>query len=171
VIFVTVGAQMAFDRLVRGVDEWAAARGRRDVFAQIGPTEWKPRQIEWTKFIDPAEFRRRVSEATVIVAHAGMGSIITALEAGVPILVMPRRGHLSETRNDHQVATAERFLALGRVAVAMDEHELPAKLDQLGSLTAAGRIGSTASASLLNAIRAFIGPHGEPAAAARRVND
>lgn len=147
---------MAFDRLVRGVDEWAAARGREDVFAQIGPTQWRPRKIGWTQFIDPAEFRRRVAEASVIVAHAGMGSIITALEAGVPILVMPRRGHLSETRNDHQVATAERFQALGRVAVAMDEHDLPAKLDQLGTLTAAGRIGSAASESLIRAVRDFI---------------
>lgn len=164
-IFVTVGAQMAFDRLIRGVDEWAAARGRRDVFAQIGPTEFRPRHIEWTQFIDPAEFRRRVSEATVLVAHAGMGSIITALEAGVPILVMPRRGHLSETRNDHQVATAERFLALGRVAVAMDERELPDRLDQLGSLTAAGRIGSTASESLLRAVRTFIEAPGTPSPA------
>lgn len=150
---------MAFDRLVRGVDEWAAARGRDDVFAQIGPTEYRPTKIAWTKFIDPAEFRRRVAEARVIVAHAGMGSIITSLEAGVPILVMPRRGHLMETRNDHQVATAERFLSLGRVAVAMDEHELPTKLDQLGSLAPADRISSSASPELLSAVREFIHAH------------
>jgi len=147
---------MAFDRLVRGVDEWAGSRGRNDIFAQIGPTRWRPSHIQWTEFIDPAEFRERVKGATALVAHAGMGSIITALEAGVPILVMPRRGHLAETRNDHQVATAERFLALGRVGVAMDEHELPAKLDQLGSLAAAGRIGSGASPQLIGALRSFI---------------
>lgn len=155
-IFVTVGAQMAFDRLVVGVNEWAAARRRQDVFAQIGPSGYRPSHIAWTNFIDPVEFRIRVASASVIVAHAGMGSIITALEAGIPILVMPRRGHLSETRNDHQVATAERFLSLGRVAVAMDEHELPMKLDQLGSLTATTRIGSTASPELLTAVRTFI---------------
>ena len=103
-IFVTVGAQMAFDRLVRTVDEWAATRGRKDVFAQIGPTEWRPRHIEWVAFLPPEDFRKRVADATMVVAHAGMGSIITALELGKPILVMPRRGHLQETRNDHQVA-------------------------------------------------------------------
>ncbi len=37
-IFVTVGEQLPFDRLVRAVDEWAAASGK-EVFAQIGNSE------------------------------------------------------------------------------------------------------------------------------------
>ena len=36
-IFVTVGTQLAFDRMIKAVDEWAGARGRTDVFAQVGP--------------------------------------------------------------------------------------------------------------------------------------
>ena len=92
------------------------ARGRRDVFAQVGPTDLRPRHIEWAPFIEPAEFRERVRACSAMVAHAGMGSILTAMEFGKPILVMPRRGALMETRNDHQVATARRFLALGRIA-------------------------------------------------------
>ncbi|MDX2116370.1 MAG: glycosyltransferase [Planctomycetota bacterium] len=165
-IFVTVGAQMSFDRMVRAVDDWAGARGRRDVFAQIGPTSYRPRHIEWTEFIEPEEFRRRVQEASVLVAHAGMGSILTALEAGKPILVMPRRGDLRETRNDHQIATARRFLDLGKVAVAFDEAELPAKLDQVEMQTAAGKISPFASDRLLEAVRAFI--RGGPAGGNRR---
>ncbi len=56
--------------------------------------------------------------ATAIVAHAGMGTILTALEMGKPLLVMPRRAALGEHRNDHQLATASRFAELGRVKVA-----------------------------------------------------
>ena len=156
-IFVTVGAQMPFDRMVRAVDEWAAARGRSDVFAQINETDYRPRHIEWTRFIEPEQFRARVESARVLVAHAGMGSILTALETGKPILVMPRRGDLQETRNDHQIATAKRFLELGKVAVAFDEKELPGKLDELERLSAAGRISPWASDRLLGALRAFIG--------------
>jgi UDP-N-acetylglucosamine transferase subunit ALG13 len=156
VILVTVGAQMPFDRMVRAVDEWAGARGRRDVFAQIGETEYRPRHIEWTPFIEPDEFRHRVAESDVLVAHAGMGSILTALEAGKAILVMPRRGDLRETRNDHQVATAKRFLELGKVSVAFDESELAERLDNLDQLAGAGRIGPHASERLLHALRSFI---------------
>lgn len=155
-IFVTVGAQMPFDRLCMAVDAWASERGRQDVFAQIGPTSWTPRAMRYERFLEPAAFRRAVSEADAVVAHAGMGSIITALELGKPILVMPRRGELRETRNDHQVATADRFRAQGRIVVAMDEHELPARLDELGAMRASDRIGSRASDQLLAAIRRFI---------------
>ena len=157
-IFVTVGAQMAFDRLVRTVDEWAATRGRKDVFAQIGPTEWRPRHIEWVAFLPPEDFRKRVADATMVVAHAGMGSIITALELGKPILVMPRRGHLQETRNDHQVATAERFMAQGRIRVAFDEAELVMQLDRLEELAQGRRdiLSATASPELVQALRRFL---------------
>lgn len=155
-IFVTVGSQMAFDRLIGAVDTWAGARGRSGVFAQIGPSTLRPSAIEWARFIEPREFRERVRGCDALVAHAGMGSILTALEFGKPVLVMPRRGTLQETRNDHQVATARRLRALGRVHVAMDEHELPAMLDQLGGLRASEPIRHHASDELLAAVRSFI---------------
>ena len=46
--------------------------------------------------------------AAAIVAHAGMGTILTALETGKRLLVMPRRAALGEHRNDHQLATVSR---------------------------------------------------------------
>lgn len=158
VIFVTVGAQMAFDRMVRAVDEWAEKCGRSDVFAQIGPTDYTPRHIEHVGFLEPPQFAERAREASVIVAHAGMGSIITALTLGKPILVMPRRGDLRETRNDHQVATAKRLSELGKVAVAMDERELVERLGRLDELRATGAIGPFAQDSLLAAIRGVVFP-------------
>lgn len=135
-IFVTVGAQMPFDRLIRAVDAWAGSRGRDDLFAQIGESEYRPMHLEFSCFMDPDEFEQRLETASAIVAHAGMGSIITALERAKPILVMPRRSDLGETRNDHQVATARQFAALELVEVAMDEHTLPIKLDQIVRLRA-----------------------------------
>lgn len=155
-IFVTVGHQMPFDRLVRGVDEWAGANGRDDVFAQIGSGEYVPSHVEHAEKIGPEEFRRRMAEADAVVAHAGMGTILTALELGVPILVMPRVGRLKETRNDHQIATAQRFKAQGRLEVAMDETELGGALDRLTGLKSAPTINPEASPGLLDAVRGFI---------------
>jgi UDP-N-acetylglucosamine transferase subunit ALG13 len=126
VIFATVGSQEPFDRLIRAVDEWAASRGRFDVLAQIGNSSFRPRHIEFTKFLEPSDFNRLIRQASVVIAHAGMGSIISALEIGKPIVVMPRRGSLRETRNDHQVATAERFGSRGRVIVADDHKDFAA---------------------------------------------
>jgi UDP-N-acetylglucosamine transferase subunit ALG13 len=156
VIFVTVGAQMPFDRMCRAVDQWALKRGRSDVFAQIGTTEWRPTAMSFTALIAPPEFKKAMQDCSVVVAHAGMGSILTALQYGKPILVMPRRGDLRETRNDHQVATAKRFKELGRVAVAFDEAELERELDRLGELRATERISPWASEELLSTVRAFV---------------
>jgi UDP-N-acetylglucosamine transferase subunit ALG13 len=156
VILVTVGSQEPFDRLIRAVDEWAGLRARSDVFAQIASSSLRPEHIEFTHFMDPAEFNRAMREARIIVAHAGMGSIISALELGKPLVVMPRRASLRETRNDHQIATAERFGAQGRIIVANDEQDLPEKLDHALTLGDTHRIEAQASPRLIATIRAFL---------------
>jgi UDP-N-acetylglucosamine transferase subunit ALG13 len=155
-IFVTVGTQLSFDRLVRTVDEWAGRTHRRDVFAQVGPSKLSPRHLEWARFVAPADFRRRIQQAELVISHAGMGCILTALELARPILVMPRRAALGEQRNDHQLATAERLGGLGRVAVAMDEAELARWLEQPRGITAGAGIAPHASPELIGSLRAFL---------------
>ena len=155
-IFVAVGTQLAFDRLIHAVDQWAAARGRQDVFAQVGPTKSPPSHIAWKNFITADEFRARTAQADVVVAHAGMGTIIGALELGKPIIVMPRKASVGEHRNEHQLATARRFLEQGRISVAFDEVELVQKLDALDQLKPAGLISNSASPELMAVIQAFI---------------
>lgn len=155
-IFVTVGSQEPFDRLIGAVDEWAGLRARSDVFAQIASSTLHPQHIRFTHFVEPSEFNHIMEETRIIVAHAGMGSIISALELGKPIVVMPRRAEFRETRNDHQVATAERFGAQGRIIVAMDENELPAKLDHALTLGETDRIQAQASPHLIATIRNFL---------------
>lgn len=155
-IFVTVGAQMPFDRLIKTVDQWARERGRDDVFAQIGLTDYRPSNIQWSPFLSTEEFKQRYESAKVIVAHAGTGSIITALQLGKPILIMPRRASLRETRNDHQVATAEQFRRFDSVAVALDEKELITRLDEIDNLRGRQSIEPYASRELVGALREFI---------------
>jgi UDP-N-acetylglucosamine transferase subunit ALG13 len=156
VIFVTVGTQLPFDRLIRAVDAWAGRTGRRDVLAQIGPSGLRPQFIEYKSFLAPTEFTRHFAGAELVIAHAGMGSIISAMSQGKPILVMPRCANLHEHRNDHQLATARRFRELGRILVAMDAQELDAQLNHVQSIPAASRIGLYASSELLTAVRAFV---------------
>ena len=125
-IFVTVGTQLSFDRLMQAVNRWAEQENRNDIFAQIGPDSWHPPSVAWSEFVGTDEFRERVEQADVVVAHAGMGSIITALELGKPILVMPRRA------------------------------ELMRKLDNLDHLKVWGGIECQANQELINSIRDFI---------------
>lgn len=155
-ILVTVGTDLPFNRMVRIVDEWALQNGRTDVFAQIGKTDWKPSHIDYTDFIDPSEFPLRFQAATVIVAHAGMGTILSALRWGKPIIVLPRRASLGEQRNEHQLATARNLQALGKITVAFDDAELRASLDRLGDIKSLSSTGKFANPELTNCIRSFI---------------
>jgi UDP-N-acetylglucosamine transferase subunit ALG13 len=158
VIFVTVGSQMAFDRLIRAVDAWAAGADAGPVFAQIGPSDYLPRCLEYRQSLTPAEFTAAVAAAEVIVAHAGMGSVLTAMELGKPLVLMPRRGDLLETRNDHQLATARWLAQRPGIFVALDEAQLPTALAAArASAQGTATIAAHAAPELLEAIRRFIG--------------
>lgn len=155
-IFVTVGGQLAFDRLIRAVDRWTEAHPDAEVFAQIGETSFVPKSMPFVSTLTPSEFRERAKSASLIVAHAGMGTILTALELGVPILVMPRNAGLGEHRNDHQLATVKHLRDRGLIHCVGNEDELVAKLSQLDSIAAPDPIPPYASGELLTALRRFI---------------
>jgi UDP-N-acetylglucosamine transferase subunit ALG13 len=155
-IFVTVGAQRPFDRMVQAIDQWAGAHSYGDIFAQIGPAQYRPQHMPWTEFLDAAECRRKMEHADAVVAHAAMGSILTALELGKPILVLPRRADLGEDHDDIQLITAQRLVAQGRVIVAQDVPQLLEKLAYFRTLGPAERRVTQAAPALLAALRAFI---------------
>ncbi len=159
-IFLTIGTHEPFDRLVRAVDEWCAARGRADVFGQITDRAiYLPRHFEHVGQMAPTAYRDACEGANFLIAHAGMGAIITALTLAKPIAVMPRRGHLGETRNDHQFATAAKLGTKPGIHVAETEAELPAVLDRLAAGAGAAAVpalGEFAEERLISALRRLI---------------
>jgi UDP-N-acetylglucosamine transferase subunit ALG13 len=144
-IFVTVGSQLPFDRLVDAVDAWAEAQGRSDeVMAQVSATDAPPKYIEWRSEMQPSEFNAAVENADLIVGHAGTGTIMAALCAGKPVVVLARREGLQETRNDHQVATIERFRHLTGFSGTTEADDIPDLIEAaLGKLAEAGGSGSS----------------------------
>ena len=139
-IFLTVGTQFPFDRLVRAVDE-IVGQGMLDggVFAQIGRSSYQPRNFEAVTTLAKEDFDRQIHRSTALISHAGMGSITVALDNHKPLLVMPRRKRYGEVVNDHQVAIAREFGRLGCVLVAQDEQELSGAVRSLHSFKPAER--------------------------------
>ncbi len=155
-ILVTVGTDGPFDRLINAMDQWTAEQGRTDVVAQIGRTTLRPQHMRWYEFLEPPQFREYFSSADLIVAHAGMGTILSALRYEKPLLVMPRRASLGEQRNEHQLATANRLLQLGKINVAFDENQLRARLADPSAMHALSKTGAYAEPRLIAALRNFI---------------
>lgn len=155
-IFATVGVQLPFDRLIKAVDDWAGTRGRTDIVAQAGASAYQPQHLALRATLAPPEFRRLVEEAELVIAHAGMGSIITALELGKRIIVMPRRADLGEHRNDHQLSTARYMAEQNLVTVAPDTDTLVALLDAPPATVPRRPIAAAATGPLVTRITDFL---------------
>ena len=155
-IFVTVGTQLPFDRLIKTVDEWSGINPTVNVFAQIGPTDFQPRHLESVTFLSPDRVDYYFKNAELIVSHAGMGSIISALKYKKPILIFPRLSELGEHRNNHQVATAKRFGERTGVFVAWSEDDIRASLDRRQVLVKGDDIAEMADSHFIARLRGFI---------------
>lgn len=154
-IFVTIGTQEPFDRFIKIIDEVAPLIDE-EIIAQVFNCGFTPQNIKTFDFLPPDEFNDLFQKARIIVSHAGMGTIISALQKHKPIIIFPRIAAIGEHRSEHQLATARKFKELGSVYVAMNEEELQQLLLKK-DLHCLNEIGNTASESLVKSIGDFIG--------------
>ena len=126
-IFLTVGMQLPFDRLTAAMAA-IAPQLDEEIVAQVGDRGQVRDAFTCHRHLDPETFDRMFSDARLIVAHAGMGTVLTARQLGKPLVVMPRRYDLGEHRNDHQVATAARIADMPGIDVVEGADELHAAL-------------------------------------------
>lgn len=155
-IFVVVGTQEPFDRLIKWIDVWSAKTGYHDILAQIADSSYKPRNFDWFDFMPINQFDEKFKEAHLIVSHAGMGTIISALQFNKPIIVMPRLAKFKEHRNDHQLATANSFSQAGYVKSVYSEEELYTALINRNTIKPVPPISTNASEELIGTIRDFL---------------
>jgi UDP-N-acetylglucosamine transferase subunit ALG13 len=155
-IFVTVGTQLPFDRLIMAMDAWAGKNPQEKVIAQIGNSACTPRYMQAQKSLTPEEFREKAAGADTIVSHAGTGNILLALELGKPVILMPRRAELREHRNDHQLATVRWLLNKPGIQIAEDADSLVSILNKRAFGTQGTAFSPYASDELLAAVKDFI---------------
>jgi UDP-N-acetylglucosamine transferase subunit ALG13 len=157
VIFVTIGSMFPFDRLIQLVDELAPEWPAESFFAQIGETSLEPRNMAFEKVLTAKAFNDKVGSARLLIAHAGMGSVITAMEARKPIAVLPRLAAHGEVTTDHQLATARWLKGKPGIHVAMEEAELKGAIEAaLATPADQDSMSVTAPAPFLQKIRSFI---------------
>ncbi|MGY4539596.1 UDP-N-acetylglucosamine transferase subunit ALG13 [Mucilaginibacter sp. UYNi724] len=157
-IFVTTGTQEPFDRLVKAVDELALIFPDADFRVQAFTASYRAVNINVFNRMPPTEFELNIKSADLIISHAGMGTIISALVNSTPIIVMPRLLKYGEHRNEHQLATAKKLDDMGYVYVAYNEEELIEKVRNIwpGNLKSLHKVGNVASKKLINSLSNFI---------------
>jgi beta-1,4-N-acetylglucosaminyltransferase len=122
-IFLTVGTNEApFDRLLRAAE---ALSGTEELVVQYGAGSFRPAGASCVPFLPFDALVDHVREASIVVTHAGVGSIAVALTNGKTPLVVPRRRNFGEAVDDHQVALAHRLASGGLVVAVDDPSSLP----------------------------------------------
>lgn len=118
-IFVTIGTQAPFGRLISWVTEYADMRGT-EVSVQDADSILSEEGLE-----------KRMLWADVIVAHAGIGTLIRARAMHKRLLMVPRLARLGEQRNDHQLDTCAFVREYGLAEVIETKEDLFNSLDSL----------------------------------------
>lgn len=157
-IFLTIGTTEPFDRLVIAMDNIANHFPNIEIIAQISSTNYIIRNMKQIGFLSPNEYYKIFDKASLIISHAGMGTIISALLKSKPIIVMPRRASFQEANSDHQYATASRLEHLNYINVAENEDQLLTliKIHYENENSQMYNIGTYASNNLLESLKAYI---------------
>ena len=126
-IFITLGSQkFQFNRLLKSVDG-LCERGTieaEDVFAQIGYSDYLPKNFNYKKFLDRDEFSAEMGKAEIVITHGGTGAIIGAVKKGKKVIAVPRRAKYGEHVDDHQLQLIKQFDDLNLICPCGDTNEL-----------------------------------------------
>lgn len=122
-ILVTTGSNGSpFDRLLRVIDD---VETDEDIVVQHGPSDIRPSGAACVAFMPFARLQALIADASTVVTHGGVGSVLTALAHGKRPIVVPRLPEYGEVVDRHQLDFARRLAQADLIILAEDAKELP----------------------------------------------
>lgn len=125
-IFVTVGSQkFQFNRLLKEIDKLIEEKKiTEEVFAQIGYSDYLPKNYKYKSFLDRNEFANIMSKCDKVITHGGTGAIIGAVKCGKKVIAVPRLAKFGEHVDNHQLQIVEQFENMNFIEYVENEDEL-----------------------------------------------
>ena len=132
-IFVTVGSQkFQFNRLLIEIDKLIENKSIKEkVLAQIGVSEYIPKNYEYTDFTTQDEFSEKIDEANLIITHGGTGVIVNALKKGKKVIAIPRLSKYGEHVDDHQIQLIKEFEEMNFIEPVYEIDELSNAIQEI----------------------------------------
>lgn len=131
-IFVTVGTQkFQLNRLLEILD---CEEIEEEIFAQIGCSTYKPKHFKSQKFLTQKDFLKYMENASIVITHAGVGSILTAMDFDKPILVFPRLKKYGEHVDDHQLQIAQTFMEKKYIMMYSEDKSLIEQIEAVKNM-------------------------------------
>lgn len=122
-IVAITGTGVAFTRLVEALARFANSNPNETIWVQAGPAAL-PASLSGGGYFSRREILEQLRKCDIVVCHGGSGTICDALAAGHTPIVVPRRHHLGEHVNDHQLEIVEALGRMGRVVGVHDVAKL-----------------------------------------------
>lgn len=123
----------------RAADRMLTLLPEADIVWQTGVTEVVRDGRRLDQWVPAKDLYRAFAESDVVVTHAGVGSVLSALNQGKVPVILPRRAEHREMVDDHQLEFAEMIDARG-LAVSVDPADLTREhLERAAGLTARRR--------------------------------
>jgi len=94
------------------------------IFAQIGYSDYKPKNYKFKEFLSRDEFNNIMSNSSKVITHGGTGAILGAIKSGKKVIAVPRLKVLGEHVDDHQIDIVGEFKKMGYIDCANTISEL-----------------------------------------------
>lgn len=144
-IFITVGTQkFQFNRLLKEVDRLIEENKiTEEVFAQIGYSDYKPKNYMYKDFIDRDEFRNIMRKCQKVITHGGTGAIVSALKEGKKVIAIPRLKSFGEHVDDHQIQIVLEFKDIGFIEAVENINMLNSAIEDIDNMNLKEYISNT----------------------------
>lgn len=158
-ILVILGTQdKPFTRLLEALDAQKKAGVIQDeLIVQAGCTKLDTDSMKLFDLLPIDEFDALINDADVIITHAGVGSILSALKKGKKVIACARLAQYGEHTNDHQLQIQEEFARQGYLISCEDFSKIHEIINQLDEFSPNPYISTTEN--VVNTIRDFIQKH------------
>ena len=133
-IFVILGTQdKKFPRLLEAIqkqiDEGKIDK-KEEIVVQAGSTKFESKDMKIVDFLSVNEFEELIDKADIIICHAGVGTILTALKKGKKIIAAARLKKYGEHVNDHQLQILDNFTKKGYILPLEDFNKIDVLIKQ-----------------------------------------
>jgi len=125
-IYVALGThERPFYRLVKEIERLIKEKKIKEKFIiQLGFTDYFVNGAECYKYLKVNDLEKYVNKCSVMITHGGLGSIMSGIEAGKPVIAVPRRKMFNEHTDDHQLQIVKEAKKYGVVISIHDIKDL-----------------------------------------------
>lgn len=140
-IFVILGTQdKRFTRLLEAIQtkiDEGKIDSKEEIIVQAGSTRFVSEEMKIVDYMSVRKFEELIDKADVIICHAGVGTILTALKKNKKIIAAARLKQYGEHVNDHQLQILENFTQEGYILALEDFDKIDILIKQARNFTPA----------------------------------